>query len=83
MPTFQLDVYYVSHNTSVDIGPFADAMLLIHSDPALDAALNVAHDVIAKDHPHHIRRRLLKNQADDIRSHLRRLEDQMEQETEV
>jgi hypothetical protein len=61
---------------AIDLIAVADALVLLHGNSALDAALKLAHNINTAEHEFEAERQLLKARADDLRAHLAEIEAQ-------
>ncbi len=73
---FTVEVLY-EQGVSADLAPLADALLLLHTGSALDMALRLAHDLNAASYQHQARRQALSAAADDLRTRLTQIEEQL------
>jgi hypothetical protein len=61
-------------SSPIDLAAVADALVLLHGNAALDAALKLAHNINTAEHEFEAERQLLEARADDLRSHLAEIE---------
>lgn len=61
----------------LDLAPLADALLLLHTDAALDRALRLAQDLNATAYQQQVRNQALTAAADDLRARLALIEEQL------
>jgi UDP-2,3-diacylglucosamine pyrophosphatase LpxH len=60
-----------------DLAAYADSLVLLHGDTALDAALDLAHNINTAAHQFASERQLLEANADDLRARLTAIEEQL------
>lgn len=60
-----------------DLAAYADALVLLHRDAALDAALNLAHNINTSAHQFVSERHLLEASADELRTRLTQIEERL------
>lgn len=60
-----------------DLGPIADVLVMLCSEPILVAALNLAHDINATRLMKQSQRQIIEDVADDLRTKLAQAEEQM------
>jgi hypothetical protein len=63
-----------SERAQAGLAALADSLLLLHADPALDAALRLAHAIHQEADERHLERRSLHITTTALRQHLERLE---------
>lgn len=61
----------------IDLVPVADALLLLCADTTLYKALELAQDVNTRQYQHEAQRQALTAAADELRSQLSQIEDQL------
>lgn len=60
-----------------NLAAYADSLVLLHGDAALDAALNLAHNINTAAHQFDAERQLLEANADDLRARLTAIEERL------
>ncbi|HWQ13882.1 MAG TPA: hypothetical protein VNL77_13870 [Roseiflexaceae bacterium] len=61
----------------LDLAAYADSLVLLHGNAALDAALNLAHNINTAAHQFASERQLLEANADDLRTRLAQIEERL------
>jgi hypothetical protein len=70
-------VVHVPGDAGAGLAYLAEALLLLHGDPALDTALRLAHTFTTADSQQQSRRRILEEVATTLRDQLAAVERQM------
>lgn len=76
-PKLTASVTYAHGDAGDSLTHLADALVLLHSDPALDDALRLAHNFNTAAVQQHSRRRILDEVASTLRDQLAAVERQM------
>ncbi|MEN9937562.1 MAG: hypothetical protein RLZZ387_4141 [Chloroflexota bacterium] len=73
-PRFRITFHPEPVSSPVDLAAIADALVMLHGDATLDAALKLAHNINTAEHEFETERQLLEARADDLRLHLEEIE---------
>jgi hypothetical protein len=74
---YRVSIHHEPGPPSFDLAAYADALVQLHGNAALDAALNLAHNINTAAHQFDAERQLLEANADDLRARLMAIEERL------